>query len=129
MPAETDVVIIGGGLAGLAAARRLHRAGVPWLLVEATDRLGGRVATDTVDGYLLDRGFQVLNTGYPRLGTLLDVGPPPPEPVIRAELGRLYHCPTDDWISLTTVTLPAALPAAPPPQGRLRKPVALGDGL
>ena len=74
MPTETDVVIVGGGLAGLAAARRLHRAGVPWRLVEAGDRLGGRVATDAVDGYLLDRGFQVLNTAYPRLGTLLDLG-------------------------------------------------------
>jgi monoamine oxidase len=65
--AETDVVIVGGGLAGLAAARRLHRAGVPWRPFEAGDRLGGRVATDAVDGYLLDRGFQVLNTTYPRL--------------------------------------------------------------
>ncbi|MGK5742186.1 NAD(P)/FAD-dependent oxidoreductase [Micromonospora sp. URMC 103] len=73
MLAETDVVVVGGGLAGLAAARRLHRAGVPWRLLEARDRLGGRVATDAVDGYLLDRGFQVLNTAYPRLDTLLDV--------------------------------------------------------
>ncbi|MGS2618632.1 NAD(P)/FAD-dependent oxidoreductase [Micromonospora sp. LZ34] len=73
MLAETDVVIVGGGLAGLAAARRLHRAGVPWRLLEAGGRLGGRIATDAVDGYLLDRGFQVLNTAYPRLGTLLDV--------------------------------------------------------
>ncbi|WP_410811301.1 FAD-dependent oxidoreductase [Micromonospora sp. 067-2] len=72
MLAETDVVIVGGGLAGLAAARRLHRAGVPWRLLEAGSRLGGRVATDVVDGYLIDRGFQVLNTAYPRLGTLLD---------------------------------------------------------
>ncbi|TNH30234.1 FAD-dependent oxidoreductase [Micromonospora orduensis] len=72
MLAETDVVIVGGGLAGLAAARRLHRAGVPWRLLEAGGRLGGRVATDVVDGYLIDRGFQVLNTAYPRLGTLLD---------------------------------------------------------
>ncbi|MCG5464331.1 FAD-dependent oxidoreductase [Micromonospora sp. MED01] len=72
MLAETDVVIVGGGLAGLAAARRLHRAGVPWRLVEAEGRLGGRVATDVVDGHLIDRGFQVLNTAYPRLGTLLD---------------------------------------------------------
>ncbi|WFF00861.1 FAD-dependent oxidoreductase [Micromonospora sp. WMMD964] len=72
MPAETDVVVVGGGLAGLAAARRLHRAGVPWRLLEAGARLGGRVATDVVDGYLVDRGFQVLNTAYPRLGTLLD---------------------------------------------------------
>lgn len=74
MPADTDVVIVGGGLAGLAAARRLHRAGVPWRLIEAADRLGGRVATDEVDGYLLDRGFQVLNTAYPRLGGLVDLG-------------------------------------------------------
>ncbi|MFF0123192.1 FAD-dependent oxidoreductase [Micromonospora arida] len=73
MLAETDVVIVGGGLAGLAAARRLHRAGVPWRLVEAEGRLGGRVATDVVDGHLIDRGFQVLNTAYPRLGTLLDI--------------------------------------------------------
>ncbi|MDG4805602.1 NAD(P)/FAD-dependent oxidoreductase [Micromonospora sp. WMMD1120] len=72
MLAETDVVIVGGGLAGLAAARRLHRAGVPWRLLEAGGRLGGRVATDVVDGYRIDRGFQVLNTAYPRLGTLLD---------------------------------------------------------
>ncbi|MET8351853.1 MULTISPECIES: FAD-dependent oxidoreductase [unclassified Micromonospora] len=72
MLAETDVVIVGGGLAGLAAARRLHRAGVPWRLLEAGSRLGGRIATDVVDGYLIDRGFQVLNTAYPRLGTLLD---------------------------------------------------------
>ncbi|MGC4771378.1 FAD-dependent oxidoreductase [Micromonospora sp. DT44] len=72
MLAETDVVVVGGGLAGLAAARRLHRAGVPWRLLEAAGRLGGRVATDVVDGYLIDRGFQVLNTAYPRLGTLLD---------------------------------------------------------
>ncbi|SCL42155.1 Phytoene dehydrogenase-related protein [Micromonospora pallida] len=74
MSAEPDVVIVGGGLAGLAAARRLHRAGVPWRLLEAGDRLGGRVATDRVDGYLLDRGFQVLNTAYPKLGALLDLG-------------------------------------------------------
>ncbi|WBC17364.1 NAD(P)/FAD-dependent oxidoreductase [Micromonospora sp. WMMA1998] len=70
---DTDVVIVGGGLAGLAAARRLHRAGVPWRLLESGDRLGGRVATDEVDGFLLDRGFQVLNTAYPRLGGLVDL--------------------------------------------------------
>lgn len=67
------MVIVGGGLAGLAAARRLHQAGTPWILLEATDRLGGRVATDRIDGFLIDRGFQVLNTGYPRLRSVLDV--------------------------------------------------------
>jgi len=72
-PVEVDVVIVGGGLAGLAAARRLDRAGVEWLLVEAGDRIGGRVATDVIDGWRLDRGFQVLNTAYPRLSALVDV--------------------------------------------------------
>jgi phytoene dehydrogenase-like protein len=72
-PVGVDVVIVGGGLAGLAAARRLDRAGVDWLLVEASDRIGGRVATDVVDGYRLDRGFQVLNTAYPRVPALVDV--------------------------------------------------------
>jgi phytoene dehydrogenase-like protein len=72
-PVLVDVVIVGGGLAGLAAARRLDRAGVDWLLVEAADRLGGRVTTDVVDGWRLDRGFQVLNTAYPRIPALVDV--------------------------------------------------------
>ncbi|MCM4080459.1 NAD(P)/FAD-dependent oxidoreductase [Paractinoplanes hotanensis] len=72
-PVEVDVVIVGGGLAGLSAARRLDRAGVEWLLVEASDRIGGRVATDVVDGWHFDRGFQVLNTAYPRVPALVDI--------------------------------------------------------
>jgi phytoene dehydrogenase-like protein len=72
-PVAVDVVIVGGGLAGLAAARRLDRAGVDWLLVEGSDRIGGRVATDVVDGWRLDRGFQVLNTAYPRVSALADI--------------------------------------------------------
>ena len=51
----------------------------------------------------------------------------PPEPVVRAELARLYGRTVTDWTHLTTVSIPAALPAAPPPQGRLRLPVALGE--
>ncbi|GID31060.1 NAD(P)/FAD-dependent oxidoreductase [Paractinoplanes brasiliensis] len=72
-PVEVDVVIVGGGLAGLSAARRLDRAGVEWLLVEASDRIGGRVTTDVVDGWHFDRGFQVINTAYPRLPALVDI--------------------------------------------------------
>jgi phytoene dehydrogenase-like protein len=63
--AQHDVIIIGGGLAGLAAARTLAAAGVTPLLLEANAEVGGRVATDEVDGFLLDRGFQVLLDSYP----------------------------------------------------------------
>ncbi|MGD9793354.1 MAG: NAD(P)/FAD-dependent oxidoreductase [Acidimicrobiia bacterium] len=73
MPTRTDVVIVGAGLAGLAAARSLHAAGRSVLIVEASDGIGGRVRTDEVDGFLLDRGFQVLLTAYPELKRQLDL--------------------------------------------------------
>src|SRR4051794_22361233 len=60
-----DVIVAGGGLAGLACARFLHQRGLDVKLLEASDAIGGRVRTDTVDGFLLDRGFQVLLTAYP----------------------------------------------------------------
>lgn len=71
--ATTEVLIIGGGLAGLAAARRLVAAGVRPLLVEAQPEVGGRVTTDSVDGFLLDRGFQVLLDSYPEARAQLDL--------------------------------------------------------
>jgi phytoene dehydrogenase-like protein len=69
---SADVVVVGAGLAGLSAARRLAAAGVDVLVVEAADAVGGRVATDAVDGFLLDRGFQVYNTAYPEAAAVLD---------------------------------------------------------
>ncbi len=63
---------MGAGLAGLACARRLTLAGVDVLVLEAADVVGGRVRTDVVDGMLLDRGFQVHNTGYPEAQRVLD---------------------------------------------------------
>lgn len=67
-----DVVIIGAGLAGLGCARSLQQAGVPFLMLEAADGVGGRVRTDRVAGFLLDRGFQVLQTAYPEARRVLD---------------------------------------------------------
>ena len=60
-----DVVVVGAGLAGLTCALRLHEAGREVVVLEASDGVGGRVRTDLVDGFRLDRGFQVLLTGYP----------------------------------------------------------------
>lgn len=68
----SEIVIIGAGLAGLTCARRLHAAGVSCVVLEAADAVGGRVRTDRVDGFQLDRGFQVLLTAYPAAQAWLD---------------------------------------------------------
>ena len=69
----TDVAIVGAGLAGLACAQDLTRAGVECTVLEASDGVGGRVRTDAIDGYLLDRGFQILLTAYPEVQRRCDV--------------------------------------------------------
>ena len=69
---EAGAVVGGGGLAGLAAALELRRRGVPCTVVEKQERAGGRVQTDEVDGFLLDRGFQIFLTGYPEAQRVLD---------------------------------------------------------
>jgi len=71
--ADTDVIIVGGGVAGLCCAKRLHQAGVPFMLLEAETELGGRVRTTrTEDGFLLDRGFQIFLTSYPEVQAQLN---------------------------------------------------------
>ncbi len=68
----TDVVVVGAGLAGLACAVDLAEAGREVLVLEAGDGVGGRVRTDRVDGFRLDRGFQIYLTAYPEGERLLD---------------------------------------------------------
>ena len=74
LPDRADAVVVGAGLAGLAAARGIAGAGRSVVVLEASDGVGGRVRTDVVDGFLLDRGFQVVLTAYPELHRQLDVG-------------------------------------------------------
>tara|TARA_Y100000385_G_scaffold290474_1_gene363757 strand:+ start:32167 stop:33417 length:1251 start_codon:yes stop_codon:yes gene_type:complete len=67
-----NIHIIGGGISGLVAARVLENHGFSPQLIEATERVGGRVKTDVIDGYQLDQGFQVLLTAYPAVQNYLD---------------------------------------------------------
>jgi phytoene dehydrogenase-like protein len=73
LPARVDVAIVGAGLAGLAAARHLHAKSFNVAVLEAQDDVGGRVRTDIVDGFRLDRGFQILLTAYPELKRQVDL--------------------------------------------------------
>ncbi|WP_052391252.1 NAD(P)/FAD-dependent oxidoreductase [Streptomyces sp. NRRL B-24484] len=71
--ASPDVVVVGAGLAGLACARDLVAAGLEVTVLEASDGVGGRMRTDLVGGFRVDRGFQVFNTSYPQVRRRLDL--------------------------------------------------------
>ncbi|MFJ9705319.1 FAD-dependent oxidoreductase [Streptomyces sp. NPDC101234] len=64
---QADVVIVGAGIAGLSAAHRLNSAGVTTAVLEAAPYVGGRMSTEKVDGFRLDRIGQLLSTSYPEL--------------------------------------------------------------
>ncbi|WP_420095905.1 flavin monoamine oxidase family protein, partial [Brevibacterium sediminis] len=70
---DADVVVVGAGLAGLQCARRLQRNGLTVQVCESGDAVGGRVRTDRIDGFLCDRGFQLLNPAYPAVRAFIDV--------------------------------------------------------
>ena len=70
MPNQTQVLVVGAGLAGLNAAITLQKAGVDVHLIESSDRPGGRVTSDLIDGFICDRGFQLINSRYPALQEL-----------------------------------------------------------
>ncbi|KAG6543227.1 hypothetical protein Mapa_015478 [Marchantia paleacea] len=81
-PEETGVIVVGAGLAGLAAAKHLAKEGLSFVLLEASNGVGGRVRTDEFEGFLLDRGFQIHITAYPEAQRVLDYD--------RLDLKRFY---------------------------------------
>jgi len=94
------VAIVGGGLSGLACGFAFAKAGLPFVLFEASERVGGRVQTDEVEGFRLDRGFQVLLEAYPECRRLLDydaleLRPFEPGALVRRK-GR-FHRVGDPW--------------------------------
>ncbi len=95
-----EVVIVGAGLSGLCCARRLHERGVRFRILEASDSVGGRIRTDLVDGFRLDRGFQVFLTSYPEASRVLDYESLKLNSFLPGALvrygGRFHHL-TDPW--------------------------------
>ena len=97
---KPDVIVIGAGLAGLACALTLRDRGLEPLILEAAAGVGGRVRTDRRQGFLLDRGFQVLQTWYPEAQRWLDyqqldLRPFYPGALVR--IGGRWHRVSDVW--------------------------------
>ena len=95
-----EVVIVGAGLAGLSCAKHLFQNGLQPLVLEATGSLGGRVRTDRLDGFLLDRGFQVFLTAYPEAKRFLDYACLKLrsfEPGALVRFGGTFHLLADPW--------------------------------
>ncbi|MCH9627124.1 MAG: FAD-dependent oxidoreductase [Chlamydiae bacterium] len=67
MKASPHIIIVGGGLAGLAAALEVEKTQAKVSLFEGSDRIGGRIKTDQHKGFLLDHGFQVIQSAYPEV--------------------------------------------------------------
>jgi phytoene dehydrogenase-like protein len=103
---ETDVVIVGGGLAGLSAACYLARGGVAVTLFEKAAHLGGRASTQVYDGYAFNRGIHALYCGGAASEVLQELGVPysghSPQDLFALRAGRLYPLPADPLTMLRT---------------------------
>jgi len=118
MPSKAEAIVVGAGLAGLNAAIALQDAGLEVVVLEASDRPGGRVTSDLIDGFICDRGFQLINSKYPALQELnviseIDFLPAPR--VIEVAFGNERRALGDPrvapWTALdrTTGTIPEKL--------------------
>jgi len=116
-----DVAIVGAGLSGLACARECAEHGLDYQLFERAERVGGRVVTDEVEGFLLDRGFQVLLSSYPeieRLAPVETLGAGRFRPGALVRHGGRFHRVVDPWRSPLEGLAAIATPF-----------VSIGDGL
>ncbi len=118
MPSKAEAIVAGAGLAGLNAAIAVQDAGLEVVVLEASDRPGGRVTSDLIDGFICDRGFQLINSKYPALQELnviseIDFLPAPR--VIEVAFGNERRALGDPrvapWTALdrTTGTIPEKL--------------------
>lgn len=89
MAASPDAIVVGAGVAGLTCARALARADLDVVVLESGDAPGGRVRTDLVEGFRLDRGFQVLPTSYPEAKRELDFASLSLRPFARGAIVRV----------------------------------------
>ncbi|MEY3618842.1 MAG: hypothetical protein RL726_1540, partial [Actinomycetota bacterium] len=135
LPERSDVVVVGAGLAGLSAARLLRERGHDVTVLEASDGIGGRVRTDRVDGFLLDRGFQVLLTAYPEMKRQFDVDALDLrafDPGALVWMNGRGHTVSDPFRKPSTLLATATAPVGTPlDKGRiavLRARVRRGDG-
>ena len=135
---HAEVLIVGAGLAGLNAAINLEAAGVDVRVIESSDRAGGRVASDVIDGFICDRGFQLINAQYPALQELnvhneLDFIEAPR--VIEVSLGDQRHVIGDPrqvpWTALNraTGTIPEKIALLRFIAGRAKPGESIGQAL
>jgi phytoene dehydrogenase-like protein len=97
---KPDVIIVGAGLSGLCCARILQQRGIRYRILEAADGVGGRIRTDEVQGFRLDRGFQVFLTSYPEAKEVLDYDKLKLKPFLSGALvryGGRFHGLSDPW--------------------------------
>lgn len=131
---ELDVIVVGAGLAGLACAHDLHQAGWRVALLEASDGVGGRVRTDKVDGFLLDRGFQVMLEAYPEIQRRVDLRALDLKPFYAGALIRVgsdFHRMADPGMemadALRSITAPVGSFSDKLRVARLRQTLGVGD--
>lgn len=129
-----DALVVGAGLAGLACAKRLRQAGLDVVVLEASDGVGGRVRSDHVEGFCLDRGFQVFLTSYPEAQRVLDLDALDLRPFLpgalvrtRGRFARILDPRRHPVRALAGVTAPVGSLADKWRVGRLRSDVLGGD--